>query len=294
MTYQSEVYQRFEKFRLDRNDPNYPPHHEGMHLEEYFCHNFKGQEENTIFIPIHWTAVYNHKVKDGLHVGSQNYNLRQQLQNELNELDEDKHYFIVCTHDDAPKERLPKNTRVFGAGGNSKQIDDPIPLICAPHKNVKDYQKEIFCSFVGSMTHPIRHESLAPLANTHGYFVNGFHWNAEVPKNQVDLFRNVTERSRFCLCPRGYGATSYRLYESMQLGAIPVYISDKHLLPWCDELNWKEFCVLIDQNNLSNIDTIIKGYTETEVQNMRNKLKKVYNENFTLEKTCEHILKRII
>ena len=37
--------------------------------------------------------------------------------------------------------------------------------------------------------------------------------------------------SLFSLCPRGYGPTSFRLYESIQLGSIPVYIAedDEHI-----------------------------------------------------------------
>ena len=198
--YQREVYDKFEKYRLERDDPNYPPHHEGMHLEEYFCLNFKDESRDRIFIPVHWTAVYNYKVSDlGLESGSPNFLLRQELQASLNTLDDDREYFIVATHDDAPKESLPKNTKVFAAGGNSAQIDDPIPLICGPHKNIKDHQKEIYCSFVGSMTHPIRHASLSPLVEKPGYVIQAFHWNATVPINQVDLFK-TPQKDQYFVC----------------------------------------------------------------------------------------------
>ena len=291
--YQSDIYKKFEKYRLQRTDPNYPPHHEGQHLEESFCQSFKQEKSQRIFIPVHWTAVYNYKILEGLHKGSPNDSLRKELQEDLYNLDQNKEYFVVCTHDDAPKEILPKNTIVFAAGGNASKIDYAIPLICSPHKNIYDHPKEIFCSFVGSMTHDIRNKSLAPLVDIPSYVIQAFHWAANVPSNQVDLFRRVTERSRFCLCPRGYGATSYRLYEAMQLGSIPVYISDNHLLPWGDIIDWSKFCVVINLNNLDNIDKILKSYTETQIQEMYQNLQKMHDKHFTIEKTISHIIKRV-
>ena len=38
--------------------------------------------------------------------------------------------------------------------------------------------------------------------------------------------------SVFGLAPRGYGPTSFRLYETMQMDAVPIYISDVFWLPF--------------------------------------------------------------
>ena len=58
-------------------------------------------------------------------------------------------------------------------------------------------------------------------------------------------FVELMSRSVFALCPRGYGRTSYRMYEALQLGCIPVYIHDESWLPYADELDWREFAVLV-------------------------------------------------
>ena len=52
-------------------------------------------------------------------------------------------------------------------------------------------------------------------------------------------FVELMSRSVFALCPRGYGRTSYRMYEALQLGCIPVYIHDEPWLPYADELDWR-------------------------------------------------------
>jgi hypothetical protein len=54
----------------------------------------------------------------------------------------------------------------------------------------------------------------------------------------------VTEQSVLTLAPRGYGETSYRLYEAIKLGSVPVYTSDTLWLPLQELMNWTEVAVL--------------------------------------------------
>ena len=293
--YQKSLYNKFSTFRPARLDSTYPPYHTGDHLEEYFVKHFQSESSSDrILIPVHWTAVFNHRVTEGLGPGTPNDQIRKQLFKEIECLDKTKSYFTVSTHDDAPQGDFPKNTIHFSAGGNSICNNlVAIPLIGSGLPNIDDTQKMIFCSFVGSTTNPIRNYSLSLLHNKEGYLINAFHWNATVSNEQQNLFYNVMSQSRFSLCPRGYGATSYRLYEAIQMGSIPVYVSDKHLTPWDDVLNWKEFCVVIDQNTIPNIDTILKSMSETQVRKMQTKLKEIYSEFFTIAGTYRQILRRI-
>ena len=279
---------------ITRDGPEYPPHHLGDHLEEYFIKFWQNNgNEKRKLIPIHWTAVYNYKHKEGFGPNTPNGILREKLRNYLKSLNQNDKYFIVCTHDDAPIEELPSDTLVFAAGGNSKKIDVPIPLICGPHKDLEDPVRTIPISFVGSLTHPIRNYMANELYNKPGVYINASEWNPQVPKEKVDLFKQITERSIFSLCPRGYGATSYRLYESMQLGAIPIYVSDKHLLPWNDEIDWNKFSFIIKSEEIKNILQITLGNKGSKILDMQNKVQKFYENYFTIQKTCENILKRV-
>lgn len=281
-------------FLLERLDPNYPPHHKGDHLEEKFLKFWESEGAgNRKLIPIHWTAVYNYRVKEGLGPGTPNGELRNKLKTYLKSLDPTEKYFVVCTHDDAPSEELPPNTVVFSAGGNSSRIDVPIPLTCGPHEGPGDNLRTIPISFVGSLTHPIRHIMGKELHGKHGVFLNATNWVPEVSTERADLFKQVTQRSIFSLCPRGYGATSYRLYEAMQLGAIPVYVSDKHLLPWSDEIDWSSFCVIIKPENIINIPQMTLGMEASKVRKMQDILQDVWQNYFSIESTCKHISKKI-
>lgn len=281
------------EFLIDRLDPNYPPHHKGDHLEETFIKFWEAEGKGLRkLIPIHWTAVYNYRFKEGFGRGTPNGILRDKLRNYLKTLDPNEKYFIVCTHDDAPTEDLPPNTLVFGAGGNSNRIDIPIPLTCSEHEDPGDFIRTIPVSFVGSMTHPIRHAIARELYDKEGVFINGANWTPEVPSERADLFKKVTQRSIFSLCPRGYGVTSYRLYESMQLGAIPVYVSDKHMLPWSDEIDWSKFSIVVSPSDIPFILQMTLGSPASKLRRMQDALIDVWHNHFSIEATCKHIVKR--
>jgi len=286
--------EKTHEFLLNRDDPNYPPHHVGDHLEEFFLKFWEAEGSgNRKLIPIHWTAVYNYRSSEGLGNNTPNGNLRKSLREYLSGLDPREKYFVVCTHDDAPSEGLPPDTLVFGAGGNSNRINIPIPLTCGPHGEIGDFLRTIPLSFVGSLTHPLRYTMSQSLQGRQGVFINATDWTPTVETNRIDLFKQVTERSIFSLCPRGYGATSYRLYEAMQLGAIPVYLSDKHLLPWSDEIDWNSFSIVIHASEFHNILQMTLGQTASDVRKMQEVLSNIWDKHFSIQATSHHILKRV-
>ena len=73
--YQQDLYEKFSPFLLRRNEAPYPPAHKGEYLEEYFVRQFNddNRQYERYFIPIHWTAVFNYRVKEGLNQGTPNW-----------------------------------------------------------------------------------------------------------------------------------------------------------------------------------------------------------------------------
>jgi hypothetical protein len=278
---------KLEKYILDFPQVPYPPYHVGKYLEEYFIDFYfknKNQFDSTgyKFIPVSWTNLYNN-----------HSHLIGDLQKDLNDLDYSGKYFTVSQHDDAPKQKLPPNTIKFSAGGNQPNCV-PIPLICSSIPNVKEVEKDIFCSFVGSATHSVRMEMLHHLVNKPEYVLKPKHWSPSIEDKRKDLFLDITSRSKFSLCPRGYGTTSFRLYEAMQLRSVPVYIYDKEpYIPFSDEINWNGICVLVKSDNMSNLNGILKNISEEQYSKMLINIKDVYYSYFTLESVCVKILNHL-
>ena len=277
----------WDKFILEIDQPAYPPYHTGKYLEQYFIDfYFKNKKEfddtGYQFLPICWTDIYLYR-----------NNLVPELQQVLDSLDKTKKYFTVSQHDDAPKQNLPPNTIKFSAGGNQPNCV-PIPLICSLIPNIKTTEKNIFCSFVGSATHPVRMEMLKQLVNKPEYLLKPKHWSPSIEDKRKDLFLDITARSTFSLCPRGYGATSFRLYEAMQLSAIPIYIyTNQPYIPFTNIINWNDICVLVESKDIQNINNVIKSITIERQNEMLSNIKNLYNEMFTLNGTCLNILKHL-
>ena len=162
--------------------------------------------------------------------------------------------------------------------------DYPIPLINQPHEMVtKD--RDIFSSFVGRMTHPLRQSLAKHTQNKPGYFVKGL---LGFPQ-----FKDVMERSVFALCPRGYGRSSFRINEALNLGAIPVYVYDEPWIPFKDEIDFTEYGVLVPSHEMGNIDKILKSFTDEDISKMREKGREVYDNYYKYESCFDKIIEKV-
>lgn len=276
-TYQAEIIDMFKDFRPPPEYPTYPPYHVGPYLEEYFFYYFANLKEavDRYYIPIYWTNCYLNNKTNG-------------LQESINRLDPNKKYFTISQHDDGIKESLPIDTLCFNAGGNGGGI--PIPLICSPLPAYQTKPKDIFCSFVGSITHPIREKINRTLIDSK-YLIHSHPWSPKIRDESLRFFIEITSRSVFCLCPRGYGRTSFRLYEAMQLGSVPVYVYDAKWCPFEEEIDWPTFCILIHENNISDIDSILSRVSPSKINEMQQNLRPIWRDNFTMKSTSQKIIK---
>lgn len=60
--------------------------------------------------------------------------------------------------------------------------------------------------------------------------------------------------SDYALCVRGGGNFSFRLYEALQLGRIPLFINTDCVLPWPDVIPWRQLCVWIEMGRLDELE----------------------------------------
>ena len=273
--------------QVKANCPTYPPYHKGDYMEEYFYkfylkHKDEFDETGYTFIPIGWTDIYIMESK-----GTERK--RELIQPYLDDLPT-ANYFTVSQHDDAVSEKLPKGTISFEAGGNQDGI--PLPLICSklPVENTKK-EKDILCSFVGSGT-GFRWELAKAYMHDKDFSINIKEWSDVVLENQLKFFIEITTRSKFSLCPRGYGAQSFRFYEVLQLNSIPVIVYDKKWLPFEDVIDYESFCVLVPvvRGEIHNLKNKLLEISDDQQEEMLKKGKEIYNKYFTLEGMSKQIL----
>ncbi len=272
------------QFTPEPKYPVYPPYHTGLYLEDYF-HRYALHHGSFArkYIAVSWTTMY-----------CDRHNCSP-LQTWLDSLPQSDQYFTVCQHDDAPRQTLPPNTLVFSAGGNVMGPNIvPVPLVCSSLGVTQiETNRPVLASFVGSLTHPLRSELVKRFGTDKDFVFSASGWSPRVSSDKLGNFITTTQRSVFCLAPRGYGKSSFRMYEAFQLGAIPVYISDVHYLPWTDELDWSQFAVLIKPEQIPDLKRILLSYSPEQIAQMQTTAQQVYHKYFTLEGVCGQIHKRV-
>jgi hypothetical protein len=78
---------------------------------------------------------------------------------------------------------------------------------------------------------------------------------------RAEYVRNSVE-SDYVLCARGAGNWSWRFYETLSLGRIPVFVDTDCVLPYDFLLDWREHVVWVDRTELPRIGEQVAGFHE--------------------------------
>lgn len=153
-----------------------------------------------------------------------------------------------------------------------------------------DRARQYLYSFVGQKsTHPLR-EQIFQLDHPEQYvFDTSQYWPygelSESKREELEQrYVNVAHQSRFILCPRGRGASSIRLFETLRMGRVPVIISDAWVPP--DGPDWDAFSVRVDEANISMIPSILSQRRD-QAQAMGVRARRVWDDWFS-EKATFH------
>lgn len=195
-------------------DVFYYPEDNCPDFEYWFMQNAPdhSMEFDRIYLPILFTSYFkrNQYGKDQLAIDF--------LQRFVDTLPTDKKYFTIVQYDDGTLvDWKGKDVAVFSMSGKPVNCI-PIPLVCQPHKfkfpSIK--YRDILCSFVGRVTDPMRKKIIE-----WGEERKGSVYITSKPHG-LQHYCEIMYRSKFVLCPRGYGASSFRICEAIQYGAEPV------------------------------------------------------------------------
>lgn len=241
------------KYTNPEQNTGYPPYNKSINFESFFYDKFinKNLETKFIYIPVQWT----------------NYYLKNKNKKELSELisrnlNNKKDYFTIVQYAGGPQVDL-QNTLIFSLGGifdiNKKYKNFlPLPLITKVKLQRKNTKKEILASYTGRQTHQIRIKMEHALRKNNDFEITNLtSMKSEFTNEQFYTYRDLISKSYFSLCPRGYGPTSFRLYESISLGTVPIYISDNFFLPFKELIDWENLAVLIKPKEIRKIPRIL-------------------------------------
>ena len=83
---------------------------------------------------------------------------------------------------------------------------------------------------------------------------DALHHTEKLTISQREQFVENMLSSDYILCTRGGGNFSYRLYETLSCGRIPVLINTDCELPFEDWIDWKRYCVWVEEEDLPHLE----------------------------------------
>ena len=110
--------------------------------------------------------------------------------------------------------------------------------------------------------------------------------------SKVKLFNENLKNSEFTFCPRGNGNFSIRFYEALSSGRIPVLIKTDNELPFEKYIDWKEICV-VSENEQKLVQDIINFHKNKDLIEIQKKCKELFKEYF-LEKYDMLLMKQVL
>tara|TARA_A100001201_G_scaffold60605_1_gene58038 strand:- start:851 stop:1729 length:879 start_codon:yes stop_codon:yes gene_type:complete len=281
---------------MPKNTFHHPPHQGSNPLiEERALAYFSTVEVDSdyIYIPIQWT-MYHCSNRFGKDVSK-----IKELQDWCNALTNqfpDEKFFTVVQYDDGTLVSIDR-CKVFASSNSSKSPKSetteylPIPLLSQPHPGNIVEEKKYKVGFVGrNDTHKMRKEMIEKLQDNPEYkFVVNISGDLTSPMREVGF------NSMFGLSPRGYGPASFRMYETMQMGGIPIYISDEFWLPFSDVIEWNKAVLLVKDTDIETIPDLVNNLIESgEYKNYQEYGKMVYDKYLTWDGTLNQIAKIIL
>lgn len=113
-------------------------------------------------------------------------------------------------------------------------------------------------------------------------------------REDVGSYNQILLNSRYSLCPSGSGPNSIRFWESLACGSIPVLLSDKLDLPL--GVNWDEAIVRVKEENIGNLDLILRNISLEEERKRREKCIEFYKKfsSFIIEEKEENMIPGVL
>jgi hypothetical protein len=111
-----------------------------------------------------------------------------------------------------------------------------------------------------------------------GGSMSRFHFDPEHQKKVRREFVDNLLGTDYTLCVRGKGNFSYRLYEVLSAGRIPVFVNSDCVLPFDGRVDWKRHVVHVEESELSQIGEKVlafhrrlgaEGFRELQHENRR-------------------------
>ena len=275
-----------EKLRPEEQSWTYPKHSKKFGVEQDFLRFLQNnpvlltedpKAADWHYLGAYWTRwhVGHDFAKTGL----------EELQEAVNKvIIDDKKTFTICQYDDGPVVNIGNTVQFLASRKTATGFD--IPLLCTPHRIpfFKPHKKYL-ASFVGyAKTHEIRKGMIHELKNRDDILIFDGNQGSR-------YFVKTTLQSYIALAPRGYGGSSFRFFEAMQMGIVPFLIGEPDTRPFKEYIPYDDFSLYT--NDPEKITELLNSKTKDELIKMGKGARKMYKKQLAYQKWCPLVLKKL-
>ena len=118
-------------------------------------------------------------------------------------------------------------------------------------------------------------------------------WSVKDVEERVKLSKEFCSKiasARYCFAPRGVGSSSFRLYQSLMVGTVPIIYGMKDR-PFEDVLDWSDFSIDGDYCSLTGS---LEVPSEKDYECMRERGITIWDQYFHMQKTDEYLFQKYL
>lgn len=272
----------------------YPSHNDDYGVEQDFLIWLKKNpryltnnpsESDWHYLPVYWTRWHlNHDF------GNDEKILAIIKKNVDNIIIDDHKTFTIVQYDDGPKINLGNSVQFLASPQNDTGI--AIPLLCKKHKLPLFNKKKCFlANFSGSFeTHSIRKELYSALTINNDVSLEP----GSIGKpflHRVLTGNSFVEgiiSSYIGLAPRGYGGSSFRFFEIMQLGTAPCHIGNRDVRPFKKFIDWDSMSYYTE--NITDLTNLLKNFDKKIALKKGKDAKAFFDKELYYQKWCKFVI----
>ena len=192
-----------------------------------------------------------------------------------------------CGHASSSSVKRVKEMLIFGRENMKRFFQNPLR---------NDWEPYFASSFERAQLMKIFENS--PLVKTNFIYRNQYRAGAksaeDLERTTVEYYENILN-SDYVLCVRGAGNFSVRLYETLMMGRIPIFVNTDCILPFEDHINWKNHMVWVEWKDRKNIATMVNDFhkkiTNEDFLKMQISNRKLWKETLSLNNLMQFLNK---
>ena len=274
----------------------YPSHNKDYGIEQDFLiwlqrnpqlETKNAAEADWHYLPVFWTRWLMH------HQFGEDKESLQLLQSEVDKvIIDDAKTFTITQFDGGTLLKIGKTLEFTAAKTINKGID--IPILCSKHKRpLFPVKKKYIASFNGSMwTHPIREELKERYKESKDVLIgNTLPTRFYIRWIQGYQYNLNTQASYIALCPRGTSCNSFRFFEAMQFGVVPLLLGDVDARPFKQFIDWDSISYYA--STVDELDNLLCNLDKKEALQKGKNAAKAFENELYYQQWCKYVIKEL-